>query len=373
MDASTPCPFDFDSNWPCEIVHINDNGRDVHLVTQSFQHERPLDRPTFICLPDIILDGRTSFQRFLSHPLLKPLFGLGNVVILNYPHAASPNDGETYDEPYREYPSFNHLSSLLQLVIGHITPPGHRILIGAGMGALLANHIATTAPDLVDGLIMVSPPPLREPMSEVIVSAVAENTMATESRTAVFPDYLRRRWMDRWFDQGCKRGLALTSLAEFESWFATRLPAHTFKFIRCYMNRPMFTPHVSCPTLVLEGTDTPVNLKMTDFTGIPDIVVVPINGRGLCHLERPRQCSLPLCLFVRTLMPSLTVPRNMLVAANHNVKTLLPVTFRAVLASVRLRTMAERARTSAIKGIDIDRRPWTMDTKTTDVLPDEQA
>ncbi len=344
------------ASWPVEIMRLHDFDR-THVVIHHFkacgQNE---DAPILVLLPDVILDGRTSFARYLSHPLVAPIMRQFNVVIANYPHQAQIVDCESYDESFKFYPSFNSLSGMMQEVVTRIQVEHDQatatIGMGVGMGASLLMHMATTSPGLFSGIIPVSPPPIREMLNERFEFMVTQLTATTEQPKSAFTRAYIARWARRWFNEGEARRVSDVTVDEFKAAFSCRMPAHTSRAINSYFLRPEYRVDIRCPTLVLNGADLNADHTLRNIHGlIRDVTVVPIRGRGLAHIESPRETVVHLLPFLAAAGVTITVPRNLLVSAERDVRKLLRVVGIGVRATIRMKAQVEEAKHDAIKGV----------------------
>lgn len=299
--------------------------------------------------PEMVLDARTTFEHFVAHPLIEPLLDQMHLVLVNYPHQGQLEDGETYDEAFRAYPSFDKLSSTMQIAVTEIKAENPEsqacVCFGVGLGAALAMHMATTAPDLFNGIILVSPPKLKENLNERLDLSITEMTQTTAQKNSSLPASFVRRFMRRWFNDGKMCRLSPKTMDEFRAACNMRMPAHTLKLIKSYYARSPYRVDIRCPTLVLHGTDTSTDHCLPSIESmIEDVTVVPIKGRGMAHIESTRDCVVHLVTFFKTLGLSVRVDRTLLLSAERDIKTLWKTTTTATRAAFRLRLALGEAR-----------------------------
>ncbi|KAG9390122.1 Alpha/beta hydrolase family [Carpediemonas membranifera] len=281
--------------WPVDVVYLKP--LDVNIVVHEFKHPEP-DRPTIVLLPEMLLDARSSWTKFLAHPLIDPIFSELNVTLLNWPHMASPADGEVYDQPHLPYPSFGTLSNIVEEFVRHRHLRGC-FVGGVGAGALQAIHLTTFDHGLFKAALLISPPPMLEPMAFKL-SLASMQLRSTSSPDSVIPDYYSTRWLQRWFEDSKGHPLPRSRLEGYRAMFRLRLPAYTIREAREISNRIPFEINVKCPVLAVLGREMPPSLVLPRLEKpfFARIDRCTIRGRGLCHIESPRELVGPISEFL---------------------------------------------------------------------------
>ncbi len=330
--------------WPVESLHIKDTS--IFLTIHQFPG-RPTD-PTVIMLPDAVTDARACFTGYLAHPLVAPLMEQCNLVLVNFPNQAAPSDYESYEDDHKGAMSYLELARTMAAgvsIIKHTFRQSPTVVgFGVGLGAALLSSITTHRPDLFSALVLVSPPALHEPIADRSMLVVAGLTRTQEQSTSTCPASLVARWRRRWFNPPGLCRLQQSTVDTVVSSFDIRRPVFTCRLLETYFGRPSDTVHVTVPTLVFMGTDLPSDYAARGLdAAFSDLMLIPLRGRGLAHLESPRDTVLHLLMLFRTLGTSVDLPRSILQSAELDIKTLLPTTARAVRAVVRLKMHGRHA------------------------------
>ncbi len=324
----TEHPFDSALEWPSETIDIEIE-RTHTLVYHYFKHHNPNAR-TILMLPDAVIDARASWYKFLAHPLVSPMFSQFSVILLNYPLMASPDDGQTFPEASHEtYPIFPVLSNIIE---AFIRTKGIRgcLAAGVGMGAIQLMHLASFDHGLFSGLILVSPPPLLEPVGHKLGLASLQ-FRSTTTPGSTLPAYYKELWYKRWFTPSESQ---MSRRKHYDDLLDSRLPAHTIRQLQSYTSRTPFPVDVCTPTLAITGQDTPLGLtypRLEDkqFTDLTSYV---IRGRTLAHIEHPRETVKPVAEFLHEVCPEFSIDRSVMLASQREGGKLFRAAVQTVIA-----------------------------------------